>query len=119
MKQLKVFYPGSKTTCNTTLGAALLSGRPFYFDDPDFGLCAPTEKDHDAVAGSSNKASGAGRDYTKDNPLTPGRGTYRDTTPPPTAFQNLYEEPSGRDYTKNNPLTPKKDSDSQKAIDHA
>ena len=80
------------------------------------GASAKNKSPHTSEEGTAEK------DFTKDNPLTPGKGPFKDTTSilspyregprkqqSPT-FQNLYEEESVKDYTKDNPLTPKKEN---------
>lgn len=83
------------------------------------GASAKNKSPHELDEGASGASE---KDYTKDNPLTPEKGPFKDTTSALSphrrggpykeqspAFQGLYEEPSGRDYLKNNnPLTPKR-----------
>lgn len=104
-KQKIIFFRGSDTHVEMTIERAKQLGRPFYFYDSSAGLCAPASiEDPEPVAG--HKA----RDYSKDNPLTPGRN-FATADLKMTSHRRLFSDENNaslRDYTRDNPLTPEK-----------
>lgn len=115
MNKRKIFFRGSRTHTEMTIEEAKQLGRPFYFCDPEAGLCAPTEDGHEPVAGHKVK------DYSKNNPLTPRKNPKvpDDNTEDFSRVKRREEKPfvfteddvtaEDNPYLKNNPLTPRKD----------
>lgn len=103
-RQKIIYFRNSGTHVKMSVERAKQFGRPFYFYDPEAGLCAPTEEGHEPVVGHK------GRDYTKSNPLTPDKNKEATTVDWRMKNRIVPEESnaSSKDYTKNNPLTPEK-----------